>query len=307
LRTASGRPISSEKKRRWIAGILNMTAEFDDMTNEGVLREVSEADAPESVRAIYREIRELSGVPMVALIFRHIAVYPEILEEIWTSIGPLFRAGRVQEAAWNIAASMRLGKLPLPRLEPGACDEFGPIGPDIESVKNTLDAYNRANPVNLLALLSLMARTRSDAPSVVFQADRDWRPPPAVPGPLPQMISPQTMAPSLRWLINDFGFGDRSKLQPVVPSLFRHLAHWPGYLAALHVSLLPHFRNKSIAKASNDLQIAMASEAAMIARSLPVLKLFRTRPKLFDTVSQFSSGTIPMMTVIGHAMRESLV
>ena len=41
-----------------------MTAEFDDVTDGGVLPEVSEADAPDSVRAIYREIRKLSGVPM---------------------------------------------------------------------------------------------------------------------------------------------------------------------------------------------------------------------------------------------------
>jgi hypothetical protein len=290
-----------------IAGILNMTDELDDVTDGGVLPEVSEADAPESVQAIYREIRRLSGVPMVALIFRHIAVYPEILEEVWKSIGPLFRAGRIQESAWKIAAPVSLGKLPLPRLEPGVRDLFGLTGQDIERIKNTLDAYNRANPVNLLALLSLILRARSDAPSVAFQVDSDWRPPPAIPGPLPQMISPQTMAPSLRWLINDFGFGDRSKLQPVVPSLFRHLAHWPGYLAALHVSLLPYFRDKSIVRASNDLQIAMAREAATIAGSLPILKPFAASPKLFDTVSQFSSGTIPMMIVIGQAMRESLI
>jgi hypothetical protein len=47
LRTASGRPISWEKKQRWIARILNMTAEFDDVTDGGVLPEVSEADASE--------------------------------------------------------------------------------------------------------------------------------------------------------------------------------------------------------------------------------------------------------------------
>ena len=114
------------------------------------------------------------------------------------------------------------------------------------------------------------------------------------------------MAPSLRWLINDFGFGDRSKLDPVVPSLFRHLAHWPKYLATLHVSLLPRFRDHSIAMASYDLQRAMIREAAIIATNLPPLKRFASAPELRDTVSQFSRNTIPMMTVIGHAMRVSL-
>jgi hypothetical protein len=282
-----------------------MTCEFKAGADELTLPEVSEAIAPESVQAIYRDIRRLSGVPMVALIFRHIATYPEILEEVWTSIGPLFQAGRIQDAAWRIAKLASLAE-PLPRLEPDTRDVLGLARDDLERVQNTLDAYNRANPVNLLAMLSLLARVQSDAPAVPPQERDDWQPPPAIPGPLPQMVAPEAMAPSLRWLINDFGFGDRSKLDPVVPSLFRHLAHWPKYLATLHVSLLPRFRDHSIAMASYDLQRAMIREAAIIATNLPPLKRFASAPELRDTVSQFSRNTIPMMTVIGHAMRVSL-
>ena len=85
-----------------------MTTEFEVGTDEFTLLEVSEADAPQSVQAIYHDIRRLSGVPMVALIFRHIATYPEILEEVWKSIGPLFRKGRIQDAAWRVARSVSL-------------------------------------------------------------------------------------------------------------------------------------------------------------------------------------------------------
>ncbi len=282
-----------------------MTSKFNAGTDAFTLLEVSDADAPESVRAIYRDIRRLSGVPMVALIFRHIATYPEIFEEVWKSIGPLLRGGRIQDAAWRIAKPVSLSE-PLPRLEAAARDILGLAGQDLERVQNTLDAYNRANPVNLLAILSLLARVQSDAPAVAPQKGDEWRPPPAIPGPLPQMVAPEAMAPSLRWLINDFGFGDRSKLDPVVPSLFRHLARWPKYLATLHVSLLPRFRDGSIARASNDLQKAMIREAAIIATNLPPLRRLASTPQLLDTVSRFSSDTIPMMTVIGHAMRESL-
>lgn len=282
-----------------------MTSEFNAGTGAFTLLEVSEADAPESVQAIYGDIRRLSGVPMVALIFRHIATYPDILEEVWKSIGPLFRAGQIQDAAWRIAKLVSLSE-PLPRFEAATRDMLGLAGQDLERVQNTLDAYNRANPVNLLAILGLLARVQSDGAAVAPQERDDWRPPPAIPGPLPQMVAPETMAPSLRWLINDFGFGDRSKLDPVVPSLFRHLAHWPKYLAALHVSLLPRFRDHSIATATNDLQKAMIREAAMVATHLPPLERLASTPQLLDTVSRFSRDTIPMMTVIGHAMRVSL-
>lgn len=43
-----------------------------------VLSESSEADAPSQIRAIYEEIRELCGAPMVALIFRHLAAHPSV-------------------------------------------------------------------------------------------------------------------------------------------------------------------------------------------------------------------------------------
>jgi hypothetical protein len=171
-----------------------MTCELKAGTDELTLPEVGEAIAPESVQAIYRDIRRLSGVPMVALIFRHIATYPEILEEVWTSIGPLFRGGRIQDAAWRIAKLVSLAE-PLPRLEPDTRDVLGLAGDDLERIQNTLDAYNRANPVNLLAILSLLARVQTDAPAIAPQERDDWPPPPAIPGPLPQMIAPEAMAP----------------------------------------------------------------------------------------------------------------
>src|SRR5271169_2727923 len=108
-----------------------MTSKFGAGTDAFTLLEVSEADAPESVQEIYRDIRRLSGVPMVALIFRHIATYPEILEEVWTSIGPLFRVGRSQDAAWRIAKLVSLAE-PLSRLEPDTRDMLGLAGKDLE-------------------------------------------------------------------------------------------------------------------------------------------------------------------------------
>jgi hypothetical protein len=83
------------------------------------------------------------------------------------------------------------------------------------------------------------------------------------------MICPDAMEPSVGLLINDLGFGDRSKLNPIVPSLFRQLAEWPSYLATLHVSLLPRFRDGSLANATNDIQQAMAREASSIGACLP--------------------------------------
>ena len=274
-------------------------------SGESALSESNEADAPDNIRAIYDEIRKLSGVPMVALIFRHLATHPGVLEETWEAIGPLFRGGQIQETASRIALTTVPRDL-LPAIEANARNVLGLAGEDLAKIRNTLDAYNRANPVNQLAMLSLAARIKSDAPAEALPPRRDWEPPPAIAGPLPQMTPPGEMAPPVRWLINDFGFGDRSRLNPVVPSLFRHLTSWPSYLATLHVTLLPRFRDGSLSKAMLELQQAMAREVAPVAAYLPPLKRLAAIPDLVETISQFSNTTIPMMIVIGHAMRKSL-
>jgi hypothetical protein len=50
----------------------------------------------------------------------------------------------------------------------------------------------------------------------------------------------------------------------------------------------------------------MAREASSIGKYLPPLTRVAAMPGIVDTISQFSNNIIPMMTVIGHAMRESL-
>jgi hypothetical protein len=51
---------------------------------------------------------------------------------------------------------------------------------------------------------------------------------------------------------------------------------------------------------------AMAREASSIGAYLPALKRVAATPGIVDTISQFSNDIIPMMTVIGYAMHESL-
>ena len=268
-----------------------------------VLPEVREADAPDHIRAIYADIRRWSGVPMVALIFRNLATHPGALEEVWESIGPLFRSGLIQEAAWRIARAATPANL-LPPIEVNARAVLGLSGNAFVQVCNTLDAYNRANPVNLLSMLGLIARLGSNAPASP-QPVGSWTPPTAIPGPLPDMTSPDAMTLELRRLINDLGVGDRSTLSPVVPSLYRHLTAWPGYLAALLVTLRPHVHDGSLAHAAQDVQQAMAHEAKSISTYLPPLWRLAANTRATETVTQFSTTTIPLMIVIGRAMREA--
>ena len=270
-----------------------------------VFPELSPDAASPHIRAIYNEICRWAAVPMAALIFRNLATHPGALEEVWDGISPLFRSGRIQDAAWRIARTATPKDL-LPPIEAHARAVMGLSDEALVEVRNTLDAYNRANPVNLLAMLCLLERLKTDVPAQMIPLG-DWTPPSPISSTIPKMASLDTMPPQIRWLINDLGVGDRSKLAPVVPSLYRHLTNWPSYLAVLHVTLLPRFRDGTIATATEKLRQAMAREAVPLALSLPPMRRLATIPEVPVTITNFTATVIPQMIVIGTAMHQSLV
>lgn len=260
--------------------------------------------APPHIRAIYDEICHWSAVPMAALIFRNLATHPGVLEEVWEGIAPLMRSGRLQEPAWAIAQSATAQGL-LPPIEPNARALMGLTPDALAQIHITLDAYNRANPVNLLTMLGLLERLQMTAAARPM-APVAWTPPPAIPPGMPKMARLDVMAPHMRRLINDLGVGDRTALDPVVPSLYRHLTDWPAYLACLHVMLVPHFRDGTIARETEAVRLAMASEAAQIAPFLPPMPRLAALTDVTATLLYFTTVVIPQMIVIGGAMRRSL-
>ena len=138
------------------------------------LPELAEADSPPHIRQIYSEIRKWTGGPIVALIFRNLATTPGVLEEVWDAIGPVFRAGRIQEAAWRVARETAPSGL-MPPVEASARVAIGLDGPATDQLRNLFDAYNRANPVNPLSMLSLLERMKSDAPASQLNLARSDR------------------------------------------------------------------------------------------------------------------------------------
>ena len=271
------------------------------MTAPNFLPELAEADAPASVRAVYAGLREGAASPIAALIWRHIATHPAVLEACWAALEPLFVSGRLSDTAWRIARDTSPQGL-LPRIEPRAQVLLGIKPGQAATIQAVVEGYNRANPVNLLAVLTLLARIDSNlAPEAAASATRTPRPP-AIAQPLPRMMPPAEMSADVRWLLNDLRFGDKAQLDAVVPSLYRHLTDWPAYLAVLHIGLAPSFRDGSMAGAVARVERAMAAEAAVLARQIAPVAELPGKLELQATMRRFASGTIPMMIVVGHAM-----
>jgi hypothetical protein len=272
-----------------------------------LLAELPEARATGDLQRIYGEIRRLSAVPMVALVYRHLATVPGVLEWAWDGLGPVMRSGQLQQRAWDLAAQTPLPAAPaLPR---AALRAAGITAADEDSIVAVLEAYNRANPVNILALRCL-ALHLGGAPGADSQdeASATWHPP-APPGPLPAMIDPAAMDPNVRALV--LLLTDRSDGRPpsaLWPSLYRHLAHWPAMLGFAGVLVPPLFAGIDAAAAG--LRDRVERAAAELARGMPAHGGCEPPPdaqrgRLQAAITNFTQR-IPEMVVIGGLLQHAM-
>jgi hypothetical protein len=77
---------------------------------------IPEAAASGRVAAIFAELREATGMPIVNLVWRHLATEPGALEWTWAALGPLYRSGAVLGEAMHLHERMVLPAVaPWPR------------------------------------------------------------------------------------------------------------------------------------------------------------------------------------------------
>lgn len=211
-----------------------------------LLAEQAESAASTETLAIYAELRRLCGVPMVPLIYRHLATIPGALTWAWSRLGPAMRTGRLQDSAWAMRQSIQLA--PVVTLPAESLRALGVSSTDMAEFHKLLAAYNRSNPVNLLGLrcLALFAQQEPDTqPERCLASDQNsaWQPPIPVRDLLP-MVSPDNIqgdARALMHLLNDRG--DVSRRSPIWPSLYRHFAARPPLLALAAVVVPPAFQS----------------------------------------------------------------
>jgi hypothetical protein len=266
---------------------------------EKYLPEIPEANASGAIREIYSELRRLGAVPMAALIFRHLATMPGSLEWVWAAIGPEFRSGRLQEQAWRIAREAPLQPLvPIP-LEVLAALQVDVRG--LREVRDVIEAYNRANPANLLAVTCLL-RLLDGARASETRPGRTWEPPKSVESLTP-MIDITTMPPELARLFALLSRRSGEVDASVVPSLYRHFGHRPQFLALLITLILPRFDDGSIARAVTGIRASMDNAADELVKGMSAPPA--PDPGIGAALRRFSP-VIPRMIVVGKLLERSL-
>jgi hypothetical protein len=221
---------------------------------------IGELAATGETAEIFADIRSTLDVEVVNLIWRHLATFPGALQWAWASVKPLYLGPAIVPAD-NIRRT-----LVLPHLPPLSQDTLRAAGLDVSalsSIRAILDSYQHTNALALVCFSAFLTRFQSAEASqkvtpFLVDSDKSYFPPsrvsyvPPSRVALPRLIPMTEMHPSLANLIYELnGFGEDGDTA-LVASLYRHLAHWPTYLALVRTILVP-------LQESGELQVLLAA------------------------------------------------
>lgn len=259
--------------------------------------ELREAEAPPPVAAIYAALRDTTGVPVVNLIWRHLATMPGVLEWAWHAARPVLEDGRVAAARARLGATVR-----LPALPPVTA---GLEGADRAAALAVIETYNRGNLTNLV-LLTALRQEIEGAPRIA--------PPPAAPPvqdapipPVPPLPALATLPPPTQALVR--GLAARhagAAAGGVVPSLYLHLAHWPGLLAAIPGLIGPVLDGLDATREAAVTEAAREAAALRPALATGAGVPGAHRAAVLAALTRFTTAIIPDMVPVGLALRRVL-
>ena len=200
---------------------------------------IPEAAATGEIAALYADIRRSLGVGVVNLIWRNLAATPGALAWAWGAVRPLYAAGAIQAEAEALRRSQALPD--ICRLPPAALRAVGVTEADENAIRRIVDAYDRSNPLNLLALLALLGRLRDDRDTVAADSPEPAAEisPAGQENMLPPILSLDAMAPETAALVREINRLGARGSDHILVSMPRHLAHWPGYLGLYWTLIAP--------------------------------------------------------------------
>jgi hypothetical protein len=201
---------------------------------------VTEQAATGLIAEIFADIRQTLDVEVVNLIWRHLATMPGGLEWVWASLKPLYHSAAIAPAA-NIRRHMS-----LPRVSIISHDTLRVAGIDAQALRwisAILDSYQHTNALALVCFSAFLTRFESEAsePEPTTSGYVENTDSYDLPGrvQLPRLIPLDEMPASLANLVHELnGFGEDAD-PTLTASMYRHLAHWPTYLALVRTLLAP--------------------------------------------------------------------
>jgi hypothetical protein len=267
---------------------------------------VDESAATGEIAEIFADIRRVLGVEVVNLVWRHLATLPGALPWAWETLRPLYADGTL------VAEARRLHEqLTLPHLRPFPPEVLAAADladGDIASVRDILAAYDRTNAMALLAFSALLHRLEGPPSSSTDHAVSGIAAPTLeafVPIPLPPLPGVSELRePVAKLVLILNGFGTRRD-NPVLASMYRHLAYWPQYLVLSWAVIAPLDADGSLDGAIADALGKAQTQAARLAARLrePTFDA-ETGDAIRSALDAFANDVLAKMVVICALLRQ---
>jgi hypothetical protein len=250
---------------------------------------ITEAAATGETAAIFADIRQVLGVDVVNLIWRHLATIDGALPWAWGTLRPLYADGSVISEATALHKALALP--PMPAIPAEVFAGLGLHADDLAAIRGVLAAYDHTNAMD--------GRTPHDSAA-------------AEPAPmaatarigLPKLLDLTDMQAGTAALVTALnGFGTR-RPGAVLASMYRHLAHWPSYLSFAWLLLAPLDSDGLLATA-----IEQVRQAASVRADRLLVRLAASSPPpaqaaaISTAIEPFSGDVIVKMLVICAFLR----
>jgi len=266
---------------------------------------VTEQEATGEVAEIFADIRAVLRVGVVNLIWRHLATIPGALPWAWGVLRPRYLDGTIASAAVDLRLIV-VHMLPRFRFTPEVFAAAGLGEADLSAIRDVLAAYDRTNSKALIALSALRGSLEGRLGASESKALR--RPPVAGdPEPsiaLPRLLSLGDMAPSTAALVQSLNRIGARDASPIVASMYRHLAHWPAYLALAWTVLAPRQADGRLPASIADVASNAASISGRLVDSLAPSERPAHAAATKKAVEPFVNDVIARMVVICALLRD---
>jgi hypothetical protein len=181
--------------------------------------------ASEEISPVYEDIQRTLRVPLVNLIFRTLANYPDYFTYMWNGLSPAFSTKAFEEKADNLRGKALLEELP----EASGVD-WENLG-DMDTLRAFNDTIYYVLPKLLLvttAFYKLGFDSLQGSSKPEEEKDSSRIPPGVAKGTKKvQMVKPDEASASVKRL---FASIKETHKHPLVSSYYRGLANWPDFL-----------------------------------------------------------------------------
>ena len=250
--------------------------------------EISEQDASGAIAEFYADIRTITQRPVVNLLFRTLAAAPGALDWSWRVVRPAYQSGVLDQAGATL--SLAGDTPPLPSAG-SALISAEVDAPALAAVRTIFAHYNASNRQTIFAVI-LLQRALDQPLQLAIRARAEARmtTPSYALSPLLQM---DRLAPDLQCLPMMLSGRLSEDRAVIVPGIYRHLAHWPGFIELIANQLVPLFDDGTISSCIASIEHQAENEIALSIEPLPVESLVNQQgitQDIYDAVSAITAA-----------------